>query len=111
MKNVDDLNRVEKISKEIEHKSEQLAQGGESTPYITKGKRSAELFASLSLLGLFSRWTEVRKVMKLATTYTDLKNTGRIDAYLNKKRKRLAGEKKKQMPTRRVATNDDEDDD
>ena len=48
--------------------------------------------------------------MKLATTYTDLKNTGRIDAYLSKKRKRLAGEKKKQMPTRRVATNDEDDD-
>lgn len=81
VKNVDDLDRVEKISNEIKEKSEQLAQNGESTPYITK---------------------EVRKVMQLATTYTDLKNTGRIDAYLSKKRKRLASKKKKQMPTRRV---------
>jgi ribosomal RNA-processing protein 36 len=87
VKNVDDLNRVEKISKDIQEKSEKLANHGESTPYITK---------------------EVRNVMKLATTYTDLKNTGRIDAYLNKKRKRLASKKKKQMPTRRV--NDDDDD-
>lgn len=87
VKNVDDLNRVEKISDEIKEKSEQLAQNGESTPYITK---------------------EVRKVMKLATTYTDLKNTGRIDAYLSKKRKRLASKQKKQMPTRRV-NEDDED--
>jgi len=31
------LNRVEKISDEIKEKSEQLAQNGESTPYITKG--------------------------------------------------------------------------
>ncbi len=54
--------------------------------------------------------TEVRKVMKLATTYTDLKNTGRIDAYLSKKRKRLASKKKKQMPTRRVNNDEDEDD-
>ena len=46
--------------------------------------------------------------MKLATTYTDLKNTGRIDAYLSKKRKRLASKKKKQIPTRR-STNDDYD--
>jgi hypothetical protein len=53
--------------------------------------------------------TEVRKVMKLATTYTDLKNTGRIDAYLSKKRKRLASKTKKQMPTRRV--NDEDEDD
>jgi len=87
VKNVDDLDRVEKISKDIQEKSEKLADGGESTPYITK---------------------EVRKVMKLATTYTDLKNTGRIDAYLSKKRKRLASKKKKQMPTRRV--NNDEND-
>jgi len=87
VKNVDDLDRVEKISKDIQEKSEKLANGGESTPYITK---------------------EVRKVMKLATTYTDLKNTGRIDAYLTKKRKRLASKKKKQMPTRRV--NEDESD-
>jgi ribosomal RNA-processing protein 36 len=87
VKNVDDLDRVEKISKDIQNKSEQLANDGQSTPYITK---------------------EVRKVMKLATTYTDLKNTGRIDAYLNKKRKRLASKTKKQMPTRRV--NDDDDD-
>jgi len=87
VKNVDDLDRVEKISKDIQEKSEKLANDGESTPYITK---------------------EVRKVMKLATTYTDLKNTGRIDAYLNKKRKRLASKKKKQMPTRRV--NNDESD-
>jgi len=87
VKNVDDLDRVEKISKDIQEKSEKLASGGESTPYITK---------------------EVRKVMKLATTYTDLKNTGRIDAYLTKKRKRLASKTKKQMPTRRV---DDEDED
>jgi len=79
---------LKKISKDIqEKKSEKLADGGESTPYITK---------------------EVRKVMKLATTYTDLKNTGRIDAYLSKKRKRLASKKKKQMPTRRV--NNDEND-
>ncbi|CAF3453943.1 unnamed protein product [Rotaria socialis] len=90
VKNVDDLDRVEKISKDIEEKSEQLANGGESTPYITK---------------------EVRKVMKLATTYTDLKNTGRIDAYLNKKRKRLASKTKKQMPTRRRVNDDDEDED
>jgi len=88
VKNVDDLDRVEKISKDIQEKSEKLADGGESTPYITK---------------------EVRKVMKLATTYTDLKNTGRIDAYLNKKRKRLASKKKKQMPTRRVNNDEDED--
>jgi hypothetical protein len=47
--------------------------------------------------------------MKLATTYTDLKNTGRIDAYLSKKRKRLASKTKKQMPTRRV--NDEDEDD
>ena len=47
-------------------------------------------------------------MMKLATTYTDLKNTGRIDAYLSKKRKRLASKQKKQMPTRRV-NEDDED--
>jgi len=87
VKNVDDLDRVEKISKDIQEKSEKLANDGESTPYITK---------------------EVRKVMKLATTYTDLKNTGRIDAYLSKKRKRLASKKKKQMPTRRV--NNDEND-
>ncbi|CAF3797811.1 unnamed protein product [Rotaria sordida] len=89
VKNVDDLDRVEKISKDIQEKSEQLANDGESTPYITK---------------------EVRKVMKLATTYTDLKNTGRIDAYLSKKRKRLASKKKKQMPTRRVNNDEDEDD-
>ncbi|CAF0760577.1 unnamed protein product [Adineta steineri] len=88
VKNVDDLDRVEKVSKEIEQKSEKLANSGESTPYITK---------------------EVRKVMKLATTYTDLKNTGRIDAYLSKKRKRLASKTKKQMPTRRVNDDDDED--
>jgi len=88
VKNVDDLDRVEKISKDIEEKSEKLANDGESTPYITK---------------------EVRKVMKLATTYTDLKNTGRIDAYLSKKRKRLASKKKKQMPTRRVNNDEDED--
>lgn len=55
MKNVDDLNRVEKISKEIEHKSEQLAQGGESTPYITKGKRSAELFSFLGFVFSLNR--------------------------------------------------------
>jgi len=48
--------------------------------------------------------------MKLATTYTDLKNTGRIDSYLNKKRKRLASKKKKQMPTRRVNNEEDEND-
>jgi hypothetical protein len=48
--------------------------------------------------------------MKLATTYTDLKNTGRIDAYLSKKRKRLASKKKKQMPTRRVNNDEDESD-
>ncbi|CAF3336513.1 unnamed protein product [Rotaria sp. Silwood1] len=89
VKNVDDLDRVEKISKDIQEKSEKLADGGESTPYITK---------------------EVRKVMKLATTYTDLKNTGRIDAYLSKKRKRLASKKKKQMPTRRINNDEDEDD-
>jgi hypothetical protein len=45
---------------------------------------------------------EVRKVMQLASTYTDLKNTGRIDAYLSKKRKRLASKTKKQMPMRRA---------
>ncbi|UJR25325.1 hypothetical protein I4U23_006676 [Adineta vaga] len=89
VKNVDDLDRVERISKDIKKKSESLANGGESTPYITK---------------------EVRKVMKLATEYTDLKNTGRIDAYLSKKRKRLASKKKKQMPTRRVADDQDESD-
>jgi len=89
VKNVDDLDRVEKISKDIQEKSEKLANDGESTPYITK---------------------EVRKVMKLATTYTDLKNTGRIDSYLSKKRKRLASKKKKQMPTRRVNNEEDEDD-
>ena len=50
--------------------------------------------------------TEVKKVMKLATTYTDLKNTGRLDAYLSKKRKRLASKTKKQMPTRRVENDD-----
>ena len=38
MKNVDDLDRVEKISKDIQKKSETLANGGESTPYITKGE-------------------------------------------------------------------------
>jgi hypothetical protein len=38
VKNVDDLNRVEKISKDIQEKSEKLANHGESTPYITKGK-------------------------------------------------------------------------
>ncbi|CAF4098090.1 unnamed protein product, partial [Adineta steineri] len=37
VKNVDDLDRVEKVSKEIEQKSEKLANSGESTPYITKG--------------------------------------------------------------------------
>lgn len=48
--------------------------------------------------------------MTLATTYTDLKNTGRIDAYLSKKRKRLASKNKKQMPTRRVNNDDEEED-
>lgn len=38
VKNVDDLDRVEQISKDIRKKSETLAQGGESTPFITKGK-------------------------------------------------------------------------
>ena len=38
MKNVDDLDRVEKISKDIRQKSEQLANNGEATPFITKGK-------------------------------------------------------------------------
>lgn len=38
MKNVDDLDRVDQISKEIQEKSETLANGGESTPYITKSK-------------------------------------------------------------------------
>jgi hypothetical protein len=37
VKNVDDINRVEKVSKDIQEKSEKLADGGESTPYITKG--------------------------------------------------------------------------
>jgi hypothetical protein len=38
VKNVDDLNRVDKIAKDLQDKSEQLANDGQSTPYITKGK-------------------------------------------------------------------------
>lgn len=106
MKNVDDLERVEKISKDIREKSEQLANHGESTPYITKGKSIYILLNRFICIQFY--FIEVRKVMKLASTYTDLKNTGRIDAYLSKKRKRIASKKKKQMPRRRV--NDEEDD-
>lgn len=49
VKNVDDLDRVEKISKDIRKKSEALANDGESTPYITKGMhRAVNCTASLS---------------------------------------------------------------
>lgn len=105
---MDDLDRVEQISKDIRKKSETLAQGGESTPYITKGTHSDAHWKSSMHICVFFRLIEVRNVMKLATTYTDLKNTGRIDAYLSKKRKRLASKKKKQMPTRRVDNDDEE---
>ena len=46
MKNVDDADRVEKISKDLE-KSEKLAENGESTPYITKGLRKTHLELTL----------------------------------------------------------------
>lgn len=66
---------------------------------------STHLILSLeyrNILDRINHFSEVRKVMKLASTYTDLKNTGRLDTYLNKKRKRLASKKRKNMPTRRV---------
>lgn len=99
---------MDKISKDLEEKSEKLAENGTTTPYITKGRiLSHRSIDTLKLNFDSTHLTEVRKVMKLATTYTDLKNTGRIDAYLSKKRKRLASKKKKEMPTRRVANDDD----
>ncbi|CAF1268652.1 unnamed protein product, partial [Didymodactylos carnosus] len=80
IKNVEDFKKEEELHEEIKTHSKEIAKDGQATPYISK---------------------DVKKVIKLATKYTDLKKSGKVDAYLSQKRKRLASKQKSKLPFRR----------
>lgn len=45
-----------------------------------------------------------QKKIELAEKYKELKSTGKLQKYLNKRRKKTASKDRKQMPQRREAT-------